>query len=70
MQATVGDRIIVRAVHVGEPDRDAEVLAVRGRDGSPPYLVRWSDTGHEGLLFPGPETVVQHLAATDGAGAA
>ena len=60
MRAAAGDRIIVRSVHVGEPDRDAEVLEVRGTDGGPPYLVRWSDSGHEGLLYPGPETVVHH----------
>jgi hypothetical protein len=60
MQATVGDRIIVRSVHVGEHDRDGEVLEVRGEDGKPPYLVRWSDTGHDGLFFPGPETVIHH----------
>jgi hypothetical protein len=22
--------------------------------------VRWSDTGHETLVFPGPDTIVQH----------
>jgi hypothetical protein len=60
MQATAGDRIIVRSVHVGEHDRDGEVLEVRGEDGKPPYLVRWSDTGHDGLFFPGPETVIHH----------
>jgi hypothetical protein len=62
MKASSGDRIIVRSVHEGEPDRDAEVLEVRGTDGGPPYLVRWSDTGHEALLYPGPETVVHHHA--------
>ena len=60
MHATAGDRLIVRSAHVGEPDRDAEVLEVRGKDGLPPYLVRWSDTGHDALLFPGPETVIHH----------
>ena len=60
MYAAVGDRLIVRSVHVGEPDRDGEVLEVRGHDGAPPYLVRWSDTGHEGLFYPGPDTVVHH----------
>lgn len=60
MKAAVGDRIIVRSMHVGEPDRDGEVLEVRGRDGAPPYLVRWSDDGHEGLFFPGPDTQIHH----------
>lgn len=60
MHATTGDRIIVRAAHVDEPNRDGEVLEVRGADGAPPYLVRWSDTGHEGLYYPGPDTVIHH----------
>jgi hypothetical protein len=53
LQAAVGDRLIVHSVHVGEAVRDAEILEVRGADGGPPFLVRWSDTGHEGLVFPG-----------------
>ena len=61
MQATAGDRIIVRATHVGEPNRDGEVLEVRGEQGQPPWVIRWSDNGHEGLYFPGPDTVVHHM---------
>lgn len=61
MQAEVGDRIVVKSHHVGEPERDGEVLEVRGKDGGPPYLVRWSDDGHTALVFPGPDVVIQHL---------
>ena len=61
MIAAVGDRIVVRSAHIGEPVRDGEVLEVRGQDGAPPYVVRWSVTGHEGLFFPGPDTVIHHL---------
>ena len=46
MQASVGDRIIVRATHVGGPNRDGEIIEVRGSGGGPPYVVRWSDDGH------------------------
>lgn len=60
MKAAVGDRILVRSTHVGEPDRDGEILEVRGCDGGPPYLIRWSDNGHEGLFFPGPDTRIHH----------
>jgi len=63
MRAEPGDRIIVRATHVGEPDRDGEILEVRGPRGGPPFLVRWSDDGHEGLLFPGPDTQIHHRGA-------
>ena len=61
MYAKVGDRLVIHGHHVGEPDRDAEVLEVRHEDGSPPYVVRWSDTGHEALFFPGPDAYVDHL---------
>jgi hypothetical protein len=61
MQATAGDRIIIRGHHVGEPDRDCEIVEVRGKDGAPPYLVRWSDSGHETLFFPGPDATLQHF---------
>jgi len=60
MEASVGDRMVVKAHHVGEPDRDAEILEVHGEDGGPPYLVRWDDDGHEGLFFPGSDATVEH----------
>jgi hypothetical protein len=61
MKAIVGDRLVIKGHHVGEPDRDAEILEVHGVDGAPPWLVRWSDDGHEGLFFPGPDATVQHF---------
>ena len=60
MHATVGDKIIVLSSHVDEPNREGIVLEVRGPDGTPPFLVRWSDTGHEGLYFPAADTKVEH----------
>ena len=61
MRASVGDRIVIKGHHVGEPDRDAEILEVHGKQGAPPYVVRWSDDGHQGLFFPGPDATVQHF---------
>lgn len=58
MQARVGDRIVVHGHRSGEPDRDCEVLEVHGGAGSPPYLVKWGDSGHETLFFPGPDATV------------
>jgi hypothetical protein len=66
MQAKPGDRIVVKGHHVGDPDRDCEVLEVRGVDGGPPYVVRWGDTGHETLFFPGSDAAVatyEHAAS-------
>jgi hypothetical protein len=60
VKAAVGDKLVVKGHHVGEPDRDAVVLEVRGPDGGPPYLVRWSDDGHEGLYFPGSDALAVH----------
>jgi hypothetical protein len=64
MNAAVGDRIIVRGHRMGEPDRDCEVLEVRGDDGGAPYLVRWGDNGHVALFFPGSDALVQHFEHT------
>ena len=61
MFAKAGDRLVIHGHHVGEPDRDAEILEVRHADGSPPYVVRWSDSGHEALVFPGPDAYVEHF---------
>jgi hypothetical protein len=61
MQASAGDRLIIKGHHVGEPDRDAEILEVLGEDGGPPFQVRWDDDGHEGLFFPGSDAVVEHF---------
>jgi len=59
MRAAVGDRIVIRGHRLGEPDRDCEVLEVRGMDGGPPYVVRWEADGHEALFFPGSDAVVR-----------
>lgn len=61
MKATVGDRLVIRGHHQGEPPRDAEVIEVLGEDGGPPFRVRWSDDGHESLVFPGSDASVEHL---------
>ena len=59
MHAVVGDRLHVRSRTVGTPDRTAEIIAVRGQNGTPPYLVR-RDDGHETLVFPGSDASVEH----------
>ena len=62
MHADIGVRIVVKSHRVGQPDRDCEVLEVHGPEGGPPYVVRWGDTGHETLFFPGADASVQHFA--------
>jgi hypothetical protein len=63
VKASVGDHIEVRGQKVGEGGRRGEIVEVRGADGAPPYMVRWSD-GHEGLFFPGPDAVVEHVTSS------
>lgn len=65
MFAKVGDRLVIKNLHVGEAVRDGEILEVRHEDGSPPYTVRWEDTGHVSLVFPGPDAVIQHLGGRE-----
>jgi CBS domain-containing protein len=60
--AAPGDRLVIRGHHVGEPDRDAEILEVRGEGGTPPFLVRWEDSGRESLFYPGSDAHVERLA--------
>jgi hypothetical protein len=59
MHATVGDHIVIRGHHIGEHDRDCEIVGLSGAGDEPPYLVRWDDSGHESLFFPGPDATVR-----------
>jgi hypothetical protein len=61
MQAKVGDRLVIEGRTADIKRREAEVIEVRGEDGGPPFLVRYSD-GHEGLVFPGPDAHVVHAS--------
>lgn len=60
MDADVADRIVVRGHRMGQPVRSCLVLEVRGSGGGAPYLVRWDDSGHETLFFPGSDATVEH----------
>jgi hypothetical protein len=59
LHASVGDRIHVDGTHVSDHERNGEIIEVRGENGTPPYLVRWFDTGHEALVFPGPDASIR-----------
>jgi hypothetical protein len=58
MDAHVGDRLRIPGRAVGQAPHGAEIVEVRGTDGTPPYLVRFDD-GHESLMFPGPDCVLE-----------
>jgi hypothetical protein len=61
VKASAGDRIIIEGHREGEPLRDGEIIEVRSDDGSPPYVVEWSDNGHTSLFYPGRDARVQHF---------
>lgn len=58
MYASVGDRVVVHGRTVGSPERHGIVIEVRGAAGAPPFVVRWDD-GHEGLFFPGADSMIE-----------
>jgi Domain of unknown function (DUF1918) len=63
--ARSGDRLVIRAHSLGEPDRDAEILEPLGEGGAPPFRVCWQDDGHVSEIFPGADAYVEHFAPTD-----
>ena len=64
MHAHPVTRSASRAHHVGEFERRGEILAARG---TPPFVVRWDDTDHDVLLFPGNDAVIDDLSSHTGA---
>ncbi|MEU0918949.1 DUF1918 domain-containing protein [Streptomyces cyaneofuscatus] len=65
MEAHAGDRLLMHGRTVGQHDRVAEIIEVLGDGGTPPYRLRFPD-GHEHLMSPGPDSVVQHIEAPQG----
>ncbi|MBB5118066.1 hypothetical protein AF335_31480 [Streptomyces eurocidicus] len=64
MHASKGDRLVVHGRVVGKQDHVVEIVEVLGANGSPPFRVR-AENGHETIMSPGPDTVVEHRKATD-----
>lgn len=64
MKAVIGDQLHVHGKTVGSSDTFGEIVDVKGADGEPPYLVRFGD-GHLGIVFPGPDAVIEHGAPRD-----
>lgn len=58
MQAKVGDRLVIKSPATEQSDHRGLITEVRSPDGSPPYVVRWLDTGRVAMVFPGPDAVV------------
>ncbi|MEV7124566.1 pyridoxamine 5'-phosphate oxidase family protein [Streptomyces sp. NPDC093260] len=58
MHAQLGDRLVVESPVTGVTRRDGEIVGLHHDDGTPPYDVRWSDTGEITLVFPGADAHV------------
>lgn len=62
MKAIVGDWLVMKGTTTGLSDQRGLITEVRSADGSPPYVVRWLDSGHETTVFPGSDAVVETAA--------
>jgi len=51
MDVKIGDQIAVETEHVGEPERQGEILEVIEGDTAIRYRVKWHD-GHESVFSP------------------
>ncbi|WP_424893069.1 DUF1918 domain-containing protein [Streptomyces sp. XH2] len=63
MHASKGDHLVVHGRVVGTKDHVVEIVEVLGANGNPPYRVR-DDKGHETIMSPGPDSVVDHRKAS------
>jgi hypothetical protein len=63
MKASIGDQLHLHSNVVGARDKIATIMEIRGANGSPPYLVRFAD-GHETLIYPGADCVVEPAGGT------
>lgn len=57
-RAHTNDWLVIRSHTDFAASPRAEIIAVPSPDGQPPYIVRWEDSGHEGVVFPGPDAQV------------
>lgn len=62
VRAHVGDWIVVESVHLGGQRRRGQILRLEHPDGTPPYVVRWTEDDRETVFFPGPEA---HIESAD-----
>ncbi|MDH6194017.1 hypothetical protein M2272_000638 [Mycobacterium frederiksbergense] len=58
MKANIGDWLVIKGTKVDKSDQRGLITEVRSSDGSPPYMVRWLDTGHVAMVFPGPDAII------------
>ena len=61
MHATTGDKLVIKGHHVGDHDRIGIIREIHAADGSPPYVVEWSDVPGEHTIWPGSDAHIEHF---------
>ncbi|WP_281168165.1 DUF1918 domain-containing protein [Sporichthya polymorpha] len=61
LDAGVGDRVLVPTGVPGQ-ERAAVVVEVQNGNGTPPYVVVWSDNGQRALLYPPGNARIERVA--------
>lgn len=59
MRAVIGDRLHVHGRTVGDRDHAAEIIEIRGENGTPPYVIRYDD-GRQNVVVPGADAWIEH----------
>ena len=67
MRAQVGDWLVIKGRTVEQADHRGLITEVHSTEGSPPYVVKWVDTGHVVTIVPGPDAVVVAAAEQEAA---
>jgi hypothetical protein len=63
----VGDHIVIASNKVDRDVRQGRIVELKHEDGSPPYVVEWTDApGHTVVVFPGPDAHIEHPEAAAG----
>ena len=62
MKANVGDWLVLKGTTTELADQRGLITEIRGADGAPPYVVRWLGSGHEAMVFPGPDALIVTVA--------
>ena len=71
MKAEVGDWLVMKGFTIDQPEQRGLITEVHSDDGSPPYMVRWLESDHLALVFPGPHAIIvsaEEMRAADRVG--
>ena len=63
MEAQAGDHIEIPGTRIDHTVRKGEILEIRGREGAPPFLIKWLDNGKTALVYPGPDANILNITS-------